>query len=201
MEKLAYVGPKPLISHRGIEFDKNQDDKFNYLSVLVELIKALDHDYFEDKQYTFEAHPKDITYTELMQNLSKYCPHLDDLMQEESSKVDKHISNEMKRIEESETLDIEDKTAFENNLKIMHDYLIQFSVNQAVYTCALKKLAELVTKDHIDYINVPLFQKYAYVLHNLQAILKEQKHPIDTQLDFIEKDEKIIARLKIVNLI
>ncbi|QOP45602.1 hypothetical protein [Sulfurimonas paralvinellae] len=201
MEKLAYVGPKPLISHRGIEFDKNQDDKFNYLPVLIELIKALDHDYFEDKQYTFLAHPQELTNTELMQNLSKYCPDLEDLIQKEFSKVDQHITDELKRVRESKTLDIEEKTVFENNLKIMHDYLIHFSVNQAVYTCALKKLAELVAKDHIDYINVPLFQKYAYVLHDLQAVLKDQKHPIDTQLDFIEKDEKVTARLRVINLV
>ena len=47
MKKLEYVGPKPLISHRGIDFDKNQDDKFNVLPVLIELIKALDHDYLK----------------------------------------------------------------------------------------------------------------------------------------------------------
>ncbi len=201
MKKLEYVGPKPLISHRGIDFDKNQDDKFNVLPVLIELIKALDHDYFEDKQYTFEAHPKELSYTELMQNLQHYCPHLEDLMQVETSHVENHMQDEVVRIGESQTLNTEEKEIFKNNLKIMHDYLLQFALNQAVYNCALKKLAELVTKDHIDYINVPLFQKYAYVLHNLQAILKEQQHPIDTQLDFIEKDEKVIAQLKVINLI
>ena len=136
-----------------------------------------------------------------MQNLQHYCPHLEDLMQVETSHVENHMQDEVVRIDESQTLNIEEKEIFKNNLKIMHDYLLQFALNQAVYNCALKKLAELVTKDHIDYINVPLFQKYAYVLHNLQAVLKEQKHPIDTQLDFIEKDEKVIAQLKVINLI
>jgi len=47
---LKYVGPRPHISHTGIEFDSNKEDKFVYLNFVVQLIKALSHDYFEDKR-------------------------------------------------------------------------------------------------------------------------------------------------------
>jgi len=34
---LKYVGPKPLISHTGIEFDKNKEDKYVYLPIVAKL--------------------------------------------------------------------------------------------------------------------------------------------------------------------
>ena len=51
---LKYVGPKPIISHTSIEFDENKEDKYVYLSVVAQLIQALDHDYIDDKSYVYE---------------------------------------------------------------------------------------------------------------------------------------------------
>ncbi len=51
---LKYVGSKPIISFTGIELDKNKEDKFVYLGIVVELLKALDHSYIEDKSYIYE---------------------------------------------------------------------------------------------------------------------------------------------------
>ncbi|MDQ7061959.1 MAG: hypothetical protein Q9M43_12925 [Sulfurimonas sp.] len=48
--RLKYVGPKPIISHTGIEFDNNKEDKFAYLNIVIQLLKALNHEYFEDKK-------------------------------------------------------------------------------------------------------------------------------------------------------
>lgn len=83
----------------------------------------------------------------------------------------------------------------------MHDYLVRFASNEAVYACALNKLAQIVTKDHIDYIIIPMFQKFAYILHQLQSILKDQKHPIDTKLDILEENGQLIAKLKVITLV
>jgi len=48
---ISYVDPKPLISHRGISFDNNKEDKYVYMSIVLNLIDALNHDYIEDKIY------------------------------------------------------------------------------------------------------------------------------------------------------
>ena len=52
---LKYAGPKPLISAHGITFDQNKEDKFAYLSIVAELIQALDHNYQADERYTYLA--------------------------------------------------------------------------------------------------------------------------------------------------
>jgi len=59
--ELKYVGPKPIISHTGIEFDNNKEDKFAYLNIVIQLLKALDHDYFEDKTYVYQADTARVT--------------------------------------------------------------------------------------------------------------------------------------------
>ena len=201
MKHLEYIGPKPLISEKGIDFDKNHDDKFNYLPVLLELIHALDHEYIEGKQYTFDAHPENMSSHEIYIALKKQCPDLDKMIEDIEKKTAQDIEEHIERINHNDHLELDEKTAYANNLKIMKEYLTNFSINEALFNCALKRLAEVVTKDHLDYIVVPMFQKFAYVLHQLQKILEDQKHPIDTQLDILEENGQMIAKLKVITLI
>ena len=201
MRKLEYIGPKPIISHRGIDFDKNHDDKFNYLPALLELIRALDHEYFENKQYTFDANPQSMNSHEILNALQKHCENFDTLIEDVEKNVQKDMNEQLQRVQENTTLENDDKIAYKNNIKIMQEYLTNYSINEALYNCALKKLAQIVTKDHINYIIVPMFQKFAYVLHQLQAILKDQKHPVDTKLDIIEEDGELIAKLQVISLV
>lgn len=201
MKTLEYIGPKPIISATGIDFDKNHDDKYNYLPALIELLKALDHDYFDNKQYTFETHPQTLTSKEILDVLRSYCPNLERLLEEKEAQVTEEIDKRVDDIEANTNLEPDEKIAYKNNLKIMHDYLVKFTSNEALYNCALNKLAEIVTKDHIDYIVVPMFQKFAYVLQELQNRLKDQKHPVDTQLDILEEDGQLVAKLKVITLV
>ena len=201
MKHLEYIGPKPLISEKGIDFDKNHDDKFNYLPVLLELIHALDHEYIEGKQYTFDAHPENMSSHEIYIALKKQCPDLDKMIEDIEERTAQDIEEHIERINHNDHLELDEKTAYANNLKIMKEYLTNFSINEALFNCALKRLAEVVTKDHLDYIVVPMFQKFAYVLHQLQKILEDQKHPIDTQLDILEENGQMIAKLKVITLI
>ena len=201
MKHLKYIGPKPLISERGIDFDKNHDDKLNYLPVLLELIHALDHEYIEGKQYTFDAHPENMSSYEIYITLQKQCPNLDKMIADIEEKTAQEIEEHIERINKNNHLELDEKIAYANNLKIMKEYLTNFSINEALFNCTLKKLAEVVTRDHLDYIIVPMFQKFTYVLRQLQAVLEDQQHPIDTQLDILEGNGQMVAKLKAITLV
>jgi hypothetical protein len=198
--ELKYVGPKPIISHTGIEFDNNKEDKFAYLNIVLQLLKALDHDYFDDKTYTYQADTRRHSNDELERELRKYCPDIDKLINKENHNIEDEIKHNLQRARESYTLDEESKTVLKNNIKIMHDYLVQRSINKSVYYCAIDALAELLKKDHIDHIIVPMFQKYAHVLHSVQGSLRKQKFPIDTKLDIYQEDGKLLAKLQVINI-
>jgi len=198
--KISYVGPKPLISHTGVSFDKNKDDKYVYLSIVLNLIDALDHDYIEDKIYSCSLDTKKLSKTDLEYKLQKYCKNLDELVDKSNHNIEDEIAHNLKVAHESHALNDVEKSVLEKNIKIMEDYMLQRSVNKAVYYCAINLLAKLVEKDHINYIKVPMNEKYVHVLHSLQGVLKEEKRPVDTDMQLYTKDGEIFAELKVVTL-
>ncbi|OIP54801.1 MAG: hypothetical protein AUK54_05515 [Helicobacteraceae bacterium CG2_30_36_10] len=196
---LKYVGPKPIISHTGIEFDNNKEDKFAYLNIVVQLLKAIDHKYFEDKIYTYNADAGRLTSDELLNELKKYCPEVDQLMQRANHHIEEEIEHDIKRARENTILTDEDKIVLEKNINIMHDYLIQRSINKAIYYCAVDALALILREGHVDHIIVPMFQTFFHVLHSIQGSLKRQKMPVESKLEIFQKDTKLLARLQIKN--
>ncbi len=196
---LKYVGPKPIISHTGIEFDNNKEDKFAYLNIVVQLLKAMDHNYFEGKIYTYQTDASRLSSDELVDELKKYCPNIGQLMEKENHHIEEEIEHDLIRARENKILTDEDKIVLEKNIDIMHDYLIQRSINKAVYYCAVDALALILKKDNIDHIIVPMFQKFFHVLHSVQGSLQRQKNPMDTKLEIFQKDGKLLAKLKVKN--
>jgi len=198
---LKYVGPKPLISHTGIEFDNNKEDKYVYLNIVLQLIKALDHDYFENKTYTYHASTQRLSSDELESELNKYCKNLDTLEKDKLEEAQNEYKHQIQRAKENTVLNDESKEVLIKNIQLMKDYLIQRTINKAAYYCAVDLLADILKKDHIDYIVVPMFQKFAHVLHSVQGVLREQKFPMDTKLEIYEEDGKLLAKLQVINIL
>jgi hypothetical protein len=197
--ELKYVGPKPIISHTGINFDNNKEDKYVYLNIVVQLLKSLNHEYIQNRVYTYKTDTSRFSNEQLMHELKEFCPDLEKLMENENHDINHEIQENITRAHENAVLSEEDKEVLENNIKIMTPYLIQRAINKSVYYCAVDKLAELVKKDNIDYIIVPMFQKFAHVLHSVQGSLKRQKFPIDTKMEVYQEDGKLLVKLKVVN--
>lgn len=198
MLELKFVGPKPIISHTGIEFDNNKDDKYNYLNIVVQLLKAIDHEYFDDKTYVYQSDTSRLSSEELFCELKKYCSNIDSLMERENHNVEEEIERQLIRANESATLKDADKEVLQNNINLMHDYLIQRSINKAIYYCAINALAELLRRGHIDHIIVPMFQKFVHVLHSVEGSLKTHKNPIETKLDIYKEDGKLLVKLQLL---
>ena len=199
--KLKYVGPKPLISHTGIDFDNNKEDKYVYLNIVLQLLKALDHDYFEDKTYTYHANTQRLSNNELESELKKYCKDLDTIEKEKIEEAKKDYEHQLQRAHDNTVLDNESKEILINNIKLMKDYLLQRTINKAAYYCGVDMLASILKKDKIDYIIVPMFQKFAHVLHSVQGVLRDQKFPMDTKLEIYEEDGKLLAKLQVINIL
>jgi hypothetical protein len=197
--ELKYVGPKPIISHTGIEFDNNKEDKYAYLNIVVQFLHALDHEYIQDRVYSYDLNTARMDNHLLMQSLRKYCPELDSVMKSRGEETQKMIEHDLERAEENETLTSEEKSVLIKNIKMMREYLLQRSVNKSVYYCAIEALAELLRKDNIDYLIAPMFQKFAHVMHSVQGMLCRGKYPIRTNLDIYQEDNKLLVKLKVMN--
>jgi len=197
---LKYVGPKPHISHSGIEFDHNKDDKFVYLNIVVQLIKALSHDYFEDRTYIYNTDSTRLDNNRLTNELHKICPSLSEIIKKENYSIEDEINENIQRAHENMILTEEDKKTLENNINIMHDYLVQRAINKSVYYCAIKALADLLKKDHIDHIIVPMYPRFTHVLHSVQGVLLKEKFPIDTKIDIYKEKGSLLVKLQVINL-
>ncbi len=197
--ELKYVGPKPIISHRGIEFDNNKDDKYVYLNIAVQLLKTLDHKYFKDKTYKYSASTARISSSELYDELKKWCPNIEKLMERENHDIEEEIEHNIQRAKENYVLNEENRRTLQNNINIMHDYIIQRSINKSIYYCTIEVLANLLKRDSIDYVITPMYQKFYHVLHSIQGSLKRQKTTIDTSLDIYKKDGELVVKLQIIN--
>jgi hypothetical protein len=196
--KLAYAGPKPIISHTGIVFDKNKEDKYSYLSILVRLLNALNHDYLEDKTYVCAAEIADLCSDELYNELKKYCENIDEYIQSENHAIEVRIEHDLDRAHKNLILNDAAKEILENNIKIMHDYMIQRSINKSVYYCGIHALAKIIERERIEHITVPMFIKYTHVLHSVQGVLRTEKRPVESDLIIFEEDEKLFAKLQII---
>jgi hypothetical protein len=202
MHAIKYAGPKPIISHTGIDFDNNKEDKYVYINIAIQLLKALDHEYYEDKVYTYNAETHRLDENEMLDELKKYCPNLSELVDKEDHDIEEDIQNSIKRADENCILGHECKETLKNNIELMHDYLIQRSINKRVYYCVINKLAEMVQKDNIDYIVTPMFNKFAHVLHSLQGALTQgQRRPIDTDMEIYKDDGALYVKLKVINIV
>lgn len=197
---VKYAGPKALISHTGIFFDTNKEDKYVYLDIAVQLIEALDHSYIENKiyNYTLEKH---LSESEIMQILKKRCSNFNDLMNIADQEIEDLLDEDMQRAHQNRVFQEEERVVLEKNILIMHDYMVQRSINKKVYYCAMALLADIAAKDHIESITLPMKNNYAHVLHSLQGTLIKEKRPIDTQLSIEQKEHKLYVTLKVVNLV
>ena len=200
MQEIKYVGPKPIISHTGVEFDTNKEDKFVYIGIAIELVKALSsNDYLENKTYTYVTDKTIVTVDDMMRELHKICPNLKELMDRENHHIEDEIEHNIKRAKESYTLSSVEKEVLYNNIEMMRDYIIQRSVNKSVYYCVIDALAQLVKKDHIDHIVAPMTQRFMHVFHSVEGVLHKERFPIDTQIDIYKKDGTLLVKLQVMN--
>ena len=197
---IKYAGPKAIISHTGIDFDTNKEDKYVYLDIALQLVEALDHDYLENKTYVHTLE-KRLSNDEIVTLLKKRCPSFDDLINSTDHETEDLLDEDMQRAHKNKVLNDEEKDVLEKNISLMHDYMLQRSINKRAYYCVIGLLADIAAKGHIDKITLPMQQNYAHVLHSLQGILRKEKKPIDTDMSIYEKDKKLYVTLNIVNLV
>lgn len=193
---IKYAGPKPIISHRGISFDNNKEDKYIYLNVAVQILKSLDHEYVKDKVYTYDITTQRLSEDELIGELRRCCSNFDELIKIQNHNIENEIDGLIKKAHGSAMLNDEEKIALENNIQIMHEYLIQRAINKNVYYCVIDRLASVIKELKIDYIVTPMFQTFLHTLHSVQGSLENLKQPILSKLDIYKENDRLLIKLK-----
>jgi len=196
---LKYAGPKPLISAHGITFDQNKEDKFAYLSIVAELIQALDHNYQADERYTYLAKAEPLKSDTILDLIKSKDENLLSEMEERRLRVEKEIANELQRAHENKVLCQEERDVLIRNIELLRNYQINRSINKTVYYAGINIIADEIKSGHIDYINAPMFPKFLHVFHSIQGALSKLHPPVDSNIDIHEHDGHLHVRLEIVS--
>lgn len=196
---IKFVGPKASISHRGITFSNNKEDKYLYLNIALQLIQALDHEYIADKLYHYSADTKRLSDQEMMQALSVYCAELTALIDDAAAKADAYVNDQIAHARDNRTLNSDEKRVLEKNYEMMRHYIVQRHINKTVYYCAVNVLADIMRRGHIDHVVVPMFERFVHVFHSVEGVLHRHKRPIDTQIDIYESEGKLYSRLTLLH--
>ncbi len=198
--ELKYVGAMPLVSDKGVSFDKARSDKYTSLNAVVELLEALEFGATETTQHLHTTSSKEYNGSELLESLKKYCPSLDEVFSACQDKTDEIIKDLIQRVHDNKVILEEGRTAWLNNIDMMTDYYYQYVMNEAAYNCALDVLGQEVHDARLQEVTFPMFRNYGLVLHDLDYVMRHRKSPIDSVLS-IEKsnDGAITGKLTITH--
>jgi hypothetical protein len=195
--QLTYSGPKALISSHGISFDVAKDDKYIYLSMLAELIIALNHEYIEDKRYSYLASNKPLNSDQILSQIRECDPLLDEDITNRKNIAENEIDEELERAHNNHLLNSEEREILIKNISMMRDYNINRAINKAVYYSGLNSLAIIIKKGHINTISAPMIPKFTHVLHSLQGALLKLHPRIESTIDIYEHQGHITVNLSI----
>lgn len=192
---LKYTGPKALFSISGVSFDNSKEDKFIYLSILAELIEALDHEYVSDKRYVFETGHKPLDETILLELIRKRPSNLNEQIEYWAAKTAQDIDDDIKRAQSNPILNQEERDVLKNNLEILRPYRMQRSINKSIYYAGVKLLASIIKQAGIQYILTPMHPKFLHVLHSVQGALRAMHPSVDSSIDIHEEQGHLVVKL------
>jgi hypothetical protein len=194
-----YAGPKPLISKTGIDFDQNKEDKFVYMSIVAELIQALDHEYIIDKNYACDTGDRPLSPDTIFALIRKYNPNIDKEIEEHKKHTEEEISDELDRANHNKLLCAEECQTLIKNIELMRSYHIQRSINKSIYYSGIDILANIIKRGHIDTIISPMFLKFNHVFHSIQGVLVKLHPPIDSSIDIYEDSGHLKTKFTILH--
>jgi hypothetical protein len=193
--EIKYAGPRPMISHHGIQFKDGKEDKYVYLIIAVQILVAIDQDYKDKDYYSYDTNTKRHSNEELLRIMLSYEPELKAAVAQEEISYEAHLDEEIEHIQNRENLKQIEKEIWINNLKIMKPYRIQRAVNKIYYYHCINNIAKVIKREKIKEVDTPFFEKYWHVLQTIQGALNQGRDSVGTNLKVEPTDSGMIAKL------
>lgn len=187
--EVKYAGPRPQISHHGVSFKDGKEDKYVYLMIALQILKAIDKSYVEKKSYSYDLKTKRLNNQEMLDTILSYDPNLEKLAQKEAEDYALKLDEEMECVRNNTTLNETERQIWVKNLEIMKDYRIQRAVNKIYYMHSIEFIADIIKREGIKEINTPFYEKYWHVLQTIEGQFAHVKTPISAELK-VEPDNE-----------
>ncbi len=196
--KLSYAGPKVLFTRSGIDFDNNKDDKYIYLGIAVELLKAFDHEYKPNQKYTYSASSTRLSDDDIMTYIKSSFDNYDVLLKQAHDDAQGYYEHEVQKANgQKEHISELEYSSWIKNIELMEKYVLQRHFNKNIYYAVIEKVALCLKKHGITQIDAPMFQNFVHVLHSIQGALKEKPEPKSSHIDLHEEDGSLMVSLSV----
>ena len=192
--KLYEVGPKPVVSPRGVSFDTSHPDRYAFISPAIELLETLDFDSETEEQHIHEPRSNPYRGRELEEKVKEYCGDIDGMLKSTEEETRKLIAELEEKVNATDRLSADERRAWLGNIASMKDYYLQYITNATVYRCLLEKMADRFVRSHIASITFPLRRNYGLVLADLIHILRDHKPAFDAEIKVENTDKGLVGR-------
>jgi len=192
--KLYEVGPKPVVSPRGVSFDTTHPDRYAFISPALELLETLDFDTEKADQHIHQPRARAYSGNEMLEKVKEYCGDIDGLVKQTEEETRNLIEEYESKIQSNASLSADERRAWLGNVASMREYYLQYITNATVYRCLLEKLADEFLHSHIASITFPLRNNYGLVLDDLIQILRDHKPPYDGEIKIEKNDRGLVGK-------
>jgi len=182
--KLEYVGHKPMISYRGVDFSVGKEDKYSYIEPAAQMINFLGE--VDTKKSTVLNVNKVLDESEVFSILYKYRPDFDKFYKSKISQYTKKMDDEILEVDKQERLSEVEKDVLKNNLNFMKEYRLQRATNKLVYEELINGCVELILKRYIKEIDMPFSISFVHVAESFKtslALVSKADAEVEVMLD------------------
>jgi len=198
MLKVKYVGPRVEISHHGINYKKDKEDKYVYLLVALEILRDIDNDYEKQASYAhcYESHILD--ESEVHTLLKMYEEDVEVHVTSEYTRYEEKIKHELAFVKGLSHLSDLEKEVWMKNIELMKAYRLQRAVNKIYYEHCITNIRKLIVHKKIKEIITPFNKDFFHVINSLKGQLITGKPSLDTAVvEEMNKDNEMCIKLSI----
>jgi hypothetical protein len=193
--KLKYAGPRPIISHHGISFKDGKDDKYVYLSYAIDILESMDSDYKNTGKYSHIVKEHTLSDLQMQDIIRKYHPTLEDDMMFETNEYEKHLKDEILKVNSYDYLSNDEKVIWIKNLELMLNYRIQRAKNKIFYHHIIQTIVEFIIEKDIKEIDVVFHERFWHVFQTIEGEIMKKNILKFPKLVIDKIDEKLIIKL------
>lgn len=193
---LKYTGPKANVSQYGVTFEGSKEDRFIYLDSLLQMLVALEK-LGSDKTLNFVLQNNHFKPEEILEQVRKRHIDIDQIIQAAIDSEEAEYTRELDRVEKNRYISTEERETWVNNLKIMHDYTVQRSINKAVYHVLMNLLADALIENRIEYIMIPLENHFVHITKTLHSLISGGKDPVESNTVIVNTAEGAMAKFEV----
>lgn len=196
---LKYTGPRAIISHSGIGFDRCKQDKYLYIPFTLHLLKAIDYEYAAERCHVYTPEGVWWNDTQMHEIIVHYCAEADTRARRRLARKNTEIDRDIATAETHPFFTADAREAWVKNLQLMRSYMLQRTLNKSLYYSALDALATLLVRKKIAYLQAPFSAEHFHVFHSIEGSMQRLRFSLSTKMSVYEKSGALLVRLELAS--